>query len=150
MVLSYSFLRLFVRDVPCISDVTLSLIIPRYCFIIRWFQFIQVMPFNFQYLFSFLSYIYLRRLTKRAIVFSKYVDLFLIVFFLVFLFLLSSKLVIAFFLVYFLYAMIKSFLFKSINAKFIVISLVSLVGFFFVYFFHTKPHKQPVQRNNTN
>ena len=78
----------------------------------------------------FISLLHLfEALTKRAIVFSKYVDLLLIAFFLVFLFLLSSKLVIAFFLVYFLYAMIKSFLFKSINAKFIVISIISLAVF---------------------
>jgi hypothetical protein len=68
-------------------------------------------------------------LTKKAIVFTRYVDLFLIAFFLVFLFLLSSKLVIAFFLVYFIYTMIRSFLFRSINAKFIVISFVSLAVF---------------------
>jgi hypothetical protein len=78
----------------------------------------------------FISLLHLfEALTKKTIVFTKYVDLFLIAFFLVFLFLLSSKLVIAFFLVYFLYAMIRSFLIKSINAKFIIISLVSLVAF---------------------
>ena len=78
----------------------------------------------------FISLLHLfEALTKRAIVFTKYVDLLLIAFFLVFLFLLSSKLVIAFFLVYFLYAMIKSFLFKSVNIKFIVISIISLAVF---------------------
>ena len=78
----------------------------------------------------FISLLHLfEALTRKAIVFTKYVDLFLIAFFLVFLFLLSSKLVIAFFLVYFLYTMIKSFLFKSINAKFIVISIISLAVF---------------------
>ena len=47
----------------------------------------------------FISLLHLfEALTKKVIVFTKYVDLFLIAFFLVFLFLLSSKLVIAFFL----------------------------------------------------
>jgi len=78
----------------------------------------------------FISLLYLLgEVTKRAIVFNKYVDLFLIVFFLVFLFLLSSKLVIAFFLVYFIYAMIKSVLSKSINAKFIITCCGSLLVF---------------------
>jgi len=78
----------------------------------------------------FISLLHLfEALTKRTIVFTKYADLFLITFFLVFLFLLSSKLVIAFFLAYFLYTMIKSFLFKSISAKFIVISITSLAVF---------------------
>ena len=78
----------------------------------------------------FISLLYLLgEVTKRAIVFNKYVDLFLIAFFLVFLFLLSSKLVIAFFLVYFIYAMIKSVLSKSINAKFIIICCGSLLVF---------------------
>ncbi len=78
----------------------------------------------------FISLLHLfEALTKKTIVFSKYADLFLIAFFLVFLFLLSSKLVIAFFLVYFLYAMIRSFLFRSINAKFMIISFVSLTVF---------------------
>jgi O-antigen ligase len=78
----------------------------------------------------FISLLHLfEALTKKAIVFTKYADLFLIAFFLVFLFLLSSKLVIAFFLAYFLYTMIKSFLFKSINVKFIVISIISLAVF---------------------
>ncbi len=78
----------------------------------------------------FISLLHLfEALTKKAIVFTKYADLFLIAFFLVFLFLLSSKLVIAFFLAYFLYTMIKSFLFKSINVQFIVISITSLAVF---------------------
>jgi len=78
----------------------------------------------------FLSLLHLfETLTKKEIVFNKYFDLFLIAFFLVFLFLLSSKLVIAFFLLYFLYTMIRSFLFKSIDAKFIVISIISLAVF---------------------
>ena len=132
------------------SDVTPPLIIPR---VLLYHPLVSIYS-GHAVQFSILVFISLlhlfEALTKRAIVFTKYVDLFLIVFFLVFLFLLSSKLVIAFFLVYFLYAMIRSFLFKSINAKFIIISFVSLAGFFFVYFFHTKPNKQPVQRNNTN
>ncbi len=78
----------------------------------------------------FISLLHLfEALTNRTIVFSKYVDLFLIAFFLVFLFLLSSKLVIAFFLAYFLYAMVRSFLYKSIKAKFIIISFISLAAF---------------------
>src|SRR6185295_19409655 len=81
-------------------------------------------------IFVFISLLHLfEALTKKTIVFSKYVDRFLIAFFLVFLFLLSSKLVIAFFLVYFLYAMIRSFLLKSINTIFIIISVVTLAAF---------------------
>ena len=99
----------------------------------------------------FISLLHLfEALTKREIVFTKYVDLFLIVFFLVFLFLLSSKLVIAFFLVYFLYAIIKILLFKIHQCKIYNHFLCKSRGFFFVYFFHTKPNKQPVQRRTTN
>jgi len=68
-------------------------------------------------------------LTKKETIFHKYFDLFLITFLLVFLFLLSSKLVIAFFLAYFLYAMIRSFFIRSISAKYIVLSIVVLAGF---------------------
>ena len=68
-------------------------------------------------------------LTKKAVVFNKYFDLFLIAFLLVFLFLLSSKLVIAFFLVYFIYTMIRSFLFRSIKTKYLVISIAGLAVF---------------------
>jgi O-antigen ligase len=78
----------------------------------------------------FLSLLHLfEALTKKEIVLNKYFDLFLIAFFLVFLFLLSSKLVIAFFLVYFLYTMIKSFVFNSISVKFIVLSVAGLAVF---------------------
>jgi len=78
----------------------------------------------------FVSLLYLlESATKKVIAFSKYLDLFLIGFFLVFLFLLSSKLVIAFFLVYFVYSMIRSFLLKSINTKYIVISIAGLAVF---------------------
>jgi len=78
----------------------------------------------------FLSLLHLfERLTRKEFVFHKYFDLFMIAFFLVFLFLLSSKLVIAFFLVYFSYAMIRSFVVKSINTKFIIISIISLLVF---------------------
>jgi O-antigen ligase len=78
----------------------------------------------------FVSLVHLfEALTKKEIVFHKYFDLFLIAFFLAFLFLLSSKLVIAFFLVYFLYAMIRSFLNKSIRAKYIALSIVGLAAF---------------------
>jgi O-antigen ligase len=86
----------------------------------------------------FISLLHLfEALTKSTIVFTKYVDRFLIAFFLVFLFLLSSKLVIAFFLVYFLYAMTRSFLLKSINTKFIIISVVTL-GAFSLFIFSTQ------------
>ncbi len=86
----------------------------------------------------FLSLLHLfDTLTKKEIVFNKYFDLFLIVFFLVFLFLLSSKLVIAFFLLYFLYAMTKSFLSKSINAKFIAMSIAAL-AIFSLFIFSTQ------------
>ncbi len=74
-------------------------------------------------------------LTKKEIVFNKYSDLFLTAFFLVFLFFLSSKLVIAFFLVYFLYAMIRSFLFKSISGKSVVLSIAGLAIFSLFVFF---------------
>lgn len=81
-------------------------------------------------LLVFVSLLYLiEALTKKEIVFNKYFDLFLSAFFLVFLFMLSSKLVIAFFLVYFLYTIINSFLLKSINAKFMIVSIISLVVF---------------------
>jgi O-antigen ligase len=66
---------------------------------------------------------------KKEVVFNQYVDLFLVGFFLVFLFLLSSKLVIAFFLVYFLYTMIRSFLFRSVNTKYLLVSIASLAVF---------------------
>ena len=68
-------------------------------------------------------------LTKKEIVFQKHLDVVLIAFFLVFLFLLSSKLVIAFFLAYFLYTMIRSFLNRSISPKYIVLSIVGLAAF---------------------
>ncbi len=81
-------------------------------------------------LLVFVSLVYLiESLTKKETVFNKYFDLFLIAFFLVFLFLLSSKLVIAFFLVYSLYTIIKSFVVKSIDAKFMVISIIILAVF---------------------
>jgi len=74
-------------------------------------------------------------LTKRKIVFNKYFDVCLVGFFLVFLFLLSSKLVIAFFLLYFLYTTVKSFLLKSTNPKFIIIAITSLAVFSLSIFF---------------
>jgi O-antigen ligase len=84
----------------------------------------------------FLSLLHLfDTLTKKEIVLNKYFDLFLIAFFLVFLFLLSSKLVIAFFFAYFFYTMVKSFLNKSINTKFIVISIIALAVFSLFVFF---------------
>ena len=84
----------------------------------------------------FLSLLHLfDTLTKKEIVLNKYFDLFLIAFFLVFLFLLSSKLVIAFFFAYFFYTMVKSFLNKSINTKFIVISIIALAVFSLFIFF---------------
>jgi len=47
----------------------------------------------------------------------------------IFLFLLSSKLVIAFFLVYFLYAMITSFFLKAIDAKYMAVCIIGLAVF---------------------
>ena len=68
-------------------------------------------------------------LTKKEVIFHKYFDLFLIAFLLVFLFLLSSKLVIAFSLAYFLYAMIRSFFIRSIRATYIVLCIIVVAGF---------------------
>jgi len=78
----------------------------------------------------FVSLLYLvETFTRKEIVFQKQVDRLLTGFFMIFLFLLSSKLVIAFFLAYFLYAMIKSFFLKAIDAKYMALSIIGLAVF---------------------
>jgi O-antigen ligase len=93
--------------------------------------------------FSILVFIALLHLfeaiTKKEMIFNRSIHLFLILFFLLFLFLLSSKLVIVFFILYFLYVMIKLLLLKSVNKKFITISIIGFMALSVLILFTRNP-----------
>lgn len=74
-------------------------------------------------------------LAKKEIVFNKYFHIFFILFFLGFLFLLSSKLVIAFFILYFFYIMIRSLAARSFRRAFVMITAVGIILFSCFIFF---------------
>ena len=88
----------------------------------------------------FIALVYLLEMLKRKeIFFRKFFHFFLILFFLGFLFLLSSKLVIVFSLVYFLLVMARIFMLKAISKTFIVGSVTVLAIVSFVIFLTKNP-----------
>jgi O-antigen ligase len=87
-----------------------------------------------------IALVYLLEMLKRKeIFFRKFFHLFLILFFLGFLFLLSSKLVIVFSLVYFLLVMARIFMLKAISKTFVVGSVTVLAIVSFVIFLTKNP-----------
>jgi O-antigen ligase len=78
-------------------------------------------------IFIFISLLHLFEMHKKnQTLFTKSFHFFLILFFLVFLFLLSSKLVIIFFLFYFLFVMINFSINRSVSNPFIITSVISI------------------------